>query len=202
MSSANRQNSSRIRKWAAAPGRRRAARRLVGQAGELGRRPLGHLRRASARAAAGPARRTAPAAPPAAAAGTSAVGSVAGQVGQVEGVDLLDGAGEVGVDLEAVQVADHQQRRVLQVLAVLEQLLVGGRRGSCACPCTPRRSGRASRRRRSPPRRRSSSVPFSKAYASPVGSASCGVGCPSSRHRSRKCSCAAARSVVVVAAHF
>src|SRR4051812_36551309 len=27
---------------------------------------------------------------------------------------------------ETVQVADHQQRRVLQVLAILEQLLIGG----------------------------------------------------------------------------
>ena len=34
-------------------------------------------------------------------------------------------AGEVGVDHDAVHVADDQQRRVLQGLAVLEELLVG-----------------------------------------------------------------------------
>ena len=33
---------------------------------------------------------------------------------------------EVGVDLEAVEVADDQQRRVLEVLAVVQELLVGG----------------------------------------------------------------------------
>ena len=49
-----------------------------------------------------------------------------GEAGEVEGVDLLGRAGEVGVDLEAVHVADDQQRRVFQVLAVQEQLLVGG----------------------------------------------------------------------------
>ena len=34
--------------------------------------------------------------------------------------------GEVGVDLEAVEVADDEQRRVLKSLAVLQELLVGG----------------------------------------------------------------------------
>ncbi|MEZ4572746.1 MAG: hypothetical protein R2849_21000 [Thermomicrobiales bacterium] len=38
---------------------------------------------------------------------------------QVELVDLLGGVGEVGVDLETVEVADDEQRRVLQILAVL-----------------------------------------------------------------------------------
>ncbi len=41
-------------------------------------------------------------------------------------MDLLDRAGEVGVDFEAVEVADDQQRRVFEVFAVLEELLVGG----------------------------------------------------------------------------
>ena len=47
------------------------------------------------------------------------------QPGQVEDVDLLGGAGEIRVDLEAVHVADDHQRRVLQGLAVQLQLLVG-----------------------------------------------------------------------------
>ena len=49
-----------------------------------------------------------------------------GQAPQIEAVDSLGRAGEVGVDLEAAQVAHNQQRRVLQVLAIKEQLVVGG----------------------------------------------------------------------------
>ena len=40
-------------------------------------------------------------------------------------MDLLGGAGEVRVDLEAVHIADDHQRRVLQGLAVELKLLVG-----------------------------------------------------------------------------
>ncbi len=49
-----------------------------------------------------------------------------GEAGELEGVDALDGAGEVGVDFNAVEVADHEERRVFEVLAVLEELAVGG----------------------------------------------------------------------------
>jgi len=52
---------------------------------------------------------------------------IALEIGQVEGVDMLDRAGEVSMHLEAGEVADDEERRVLQVLAVLEELLVGGR---------------------------------------------------------------------------
>ena len=45
-------------------------------------------------------------------------------------------------------------------------------------------------------------TPFSKAYDSPVGSASLGVGSPSIRHRSMKCSCEAAFSVLALAFHL
>ena len=41
-------------------------------------------------------------------------------------MDVLDRAGEVGVDFEAVEIADDEQRWVFEVLAVLEELLVGG----------------------------------------------------------------------------
>ncbi len=51
---------------------------------------------------------------------------LAGEIRVGEGVDLLHGAGEVGVDLEAVGVRDHEQGRVLEVLAVEEELGVGG----------------------------------------------------------------------------
>jgi hypothetical protein len=49
-----------------------------------------------------------------------------GQIGQGKGVDLLDRAGEVRMDLKAVEVTDDEQRRVLQGFAVLLELLVGG----------------------------------------------------------------------------
>jgi hypothetical protein len=37
-----------------------------------------------------------------------------GVAGQVESVDLIDRVPEVGVDFEAVEVADHQERRVFR----------------------------------------------------------------------------------------
>ena len=49
--------------------------------------------------------------------------------GEVLERDVVDGglgAGEVGVDLVQVHVADDEQRRVLDRLAVVEQLAVGG----------------------------------------------------------------------------
>lgn len=49
-----------------------------------------------------------------------------GEAGQIEGMHLFDRAGEVGVDLETVQVADDQQRRVFEGFAVEQQLVVGG----------------------------------------------------------------------------
>ena len=59
--------------------------------------------------------------------GEAAVGEGVGggEVGQGEGVDALDGVGEVGVDLEAVQVAHDEEGRAGEVFAVLEKLLVG-----------------------------------------------------------------------------
>ena len=45
-------------------------------------------------------------------------------------------------------------------------------------------------------------APRSKQYVSPVGSASAGVGSPSSRHRSMKCSCEAERSFNSAARHL
>jgi hypothetical protein len=47
------------------------------------------------------------------------------EVGERKGVDALEGVGEVGVNLEAVEVADDQERRVFEVFAVAEKLLVG-----------------------------------------------------------------------------
>ena len=49
---------------------------------------------------------------------------VSGQAGQIEAIDLLGRSRKVGVDLEAIQIADDEQRRVLQVLAVLQELLI------------------------------------------------------------------------------
>ena len=50
----------------------------------------------------------------------------AGQVRELERGDPLHRASEVRVYLEAVQVADYQERRVLQVFAIDQELLVGG----------------------------------------------------------------------------
>ena len=113
-----------------------------------------------------------------------------------------DRAGEVGVDLEALEVADDEQRRVLERLAVL--VAAGGRRprGPCACPCTPRRSGRASRRRRSRRRRRASRRPSRTRTTRRSGRLSVGAPTPSIRHRSMKWDCDAARSVVWTPFHL
>ncbi|CAA9574814.1 MAG: hypothetical protein AVDCRST_MAG19-3203 [uncultured Thermomicrobiales bacterium] len=48
------------------------------------------------------------------------------EAGEVEAVGVGGGAGEVGADLEAVEVADDQQRRVLEGVAVELELAVGG----------------------------------------------------------------------------
>ena len=47
-----------------------------------------------------------------------------GEVGQLDLVVLLDGVGEIGMDDDLIGVRDDQQRRVLERLAVLEQLVV------------------------------------------------------------------------------
>ena len=56
--------------------------------------------------------------------------------------------------IEPVEVADDQQRRVLQAPRGRAGAGRRRRRGPCACPCTPSRSSPASRRRPSPCRRR------------------------------------------------
>ncbi len=50
---------------------------------------------------------------------------VAVEVVEREGVDARGGCGEVGVDLEALEVADDKQGRVAEVFAVIVELLVG-----------------------------------------------------------------------------
>ena len=47
------------------------------------------------------------------------------EVGQGELVDGYRGVGEVRVELEAIKVADHQERWVVQGLSILEKLGVG-----------------------------------------------------------------------------
>ena len=51
---------------------------------------------------------------------------VGGQVVEGDGVELRAEVGEVGPDLDRVEVGDDEERRVAQVLAVAEQLDVGG----------------------------------------------------------------------------
>ena len=53
-------------------------------------------------------------------------GGVLGEIVEGDGVDDGLGVGEVGVDLDHVHVADDERGRVLKILAVVEQLAVGG----------------------------------------------------------------------------
>ena len=95
------------------------------------------------------------------------LGAVAELV-EVEGVDLLGRVGEVGVDLEALQVADNQEGRVFQGLAILEQLLVGGGEVLVLALILPAEvAALPDVRPPSPPP--VFSTPFSKAYQSPGG---------------------------------
>ena len=92
----------------------------LGDLGEVARRLLGDLGRRDVRAEALGGREDV-------AEGLEGVGRVVG--GQVvEGDDLHDRAqaGEVGVDLDPLEVADHQERRVAEVVLVAHQLDVGG----------------------------------------------------------------------------
>ena len=86
----------------------RGPRHLVGRLPRPQRRRLGHHRAQHAQRL----RRALPA---------------GGQVVERHAVDAGPGVGEVGVDLDAVHVAHHQQGRILQRLAVVEQLAIGGR---------------------------------------------------------------------------
>lgn len=71
-----------------------------------------------------------------------------GQIGQVEAVDLLGRVGEVGVDLEPIEVADNKQRRIVEAFAIFEELGRMPPSSRDACPCTPRQSGLSATRPR------------------------------------------------------
>ena len=120
---------------------------------------------------------------------------------QRDGVDHRGRAREVGVDLQDVHVADHEEGRVLQGLAVAQELGVGLVQVGVALFVLPAEEaplphvGPA----RPPP---SLATPFSKVKASPVLSISTGVGWPTRAHRSRKCSWHAERSVSWTSFHL
>ncbi len=87
---------------------------------------------------------------------------------------LLDGAREVRAHLEALQIADDQQRRVLQCLAIVEELLVGrGQVLALALVLPGEVTALPDIGEAAPPP--VFSIPFSKAYQSPMGSATLGV---------------------------
>ena len=50
----------------------------------------------------------------------------AGDFAMAEAVNALFGIGEVGMDFPVVDIGDDQKRRVVQIFAVLQQLLVSG----------------------------------------------------------------------------
>ena len=117
-SSANMQNSSWSRKWATAWGacpRPRSA--MASAANSRAASSVSSWRVTVGRSASG--------LPKSGAQDAQRLRRRRGQVVEREGVDLLGGAREVGVDLEALEVAHDQQGRVAQVLAVVVELPVG-----------------------------------------------------------------------------
>ena len=115
-SSANRQKSRRIRKCAVACGSLPYRRQELRQPGELARGFLGHL--AGGQTGAQLVR-----------VGESLAEKIQlvgdQQVIQRQLEDPLDRIGEIGVDDDALQVGDDQQRWVQQRLAVLQKLAIG-----------------------------------------------------------------------------
>ena len=96
--------------------------------------------------------------------------------------------------LERLHVADDEERRVLQRDGVLLKLGVGRSR-SLRLPLYSQAKQPRFHTSAQPSPPLVFIAPFSKAYRSPFGSASLGVGSSSRRHRSMKWDCAAARSV-------
>lgn len=102
---------------------------------------------------------------------------VAGRVeaGQRDGEGLLSGVGEVGVDLEAVEVADDEQGRIFEGGAVLVELFAGlGEIFAFAFVFPAEEIFFPDIAQPSPPSR--FSAPRSKLKLVPVGSASAGLG--------------------------
>jgi hypothetical protein len=58
-------------------------------------------------------------------------GSVREQIVKGEAVDVGAGSGEIGMDLEKVLIADHQQGRILQVFPVIIELEIRALRSLC-----------------------------------------------------------------------
>ena len=75
------------------------------------------------------------------------------EVVQGEGEDAGGEVFKLGVDFEADEVADDEERRVFQGFVVLIELLIGLLEVFDPWICTPRRRSRASRRRRGRVRR-------------------------------------------------
>jgi|GEM_PF-6599023 len=116
-----------------------------------------------------------------------------GQVIEIKGKNDGRLGGEVGVNLEPVQVADDEQRRVLQVLTIKEKLLVRLLQTAALALVFPGELAfiQTSAQPSPPP---VLCAPRSKVYQAPSGSAAAGLGWPSNSQRSRKCCCAAERS--------
>ena len=125
-----------------------------------------------------------------------------GALYELELVRPADAVRPVGADPEPHHVGDDQQRQVSPAPASTAGAGRTPRRGPRVSPCTPRRSGGASRRRPQPSPSVSLCAPRSQQYVSPDGSASAGVGSSSRRHKSMKCSCDAERSFSAEARHF
>ena len=104
----------------------------------------------------------------------------------------------VGLAAEPQHVGDDQQGRILQRQRVESELPERGVEVGLYSQAKWWRFQTSAQ----PPPPVSLRAPRSKQYASPVGSASAGVGSPSSQHRSMKCSCEAERSFNSEARHL
>ena len=177
MSSANRQNSNRIRKCAARSRVHAPLPQALGERGELRRGLLGDvfrrplrpqpLRLSEHRPQHVQGRQ-----------GTRRGRHTRRQVGQVEGVDPLGRPREVRMHLKPVEVADDQQRPDYPGPPGTGVAVGTPTAGWHADPYTPRRTAPASTRPPSPGCPRSWSPPSRRRSPRPVGSASFGVCSP------------------------
>jgi len=112
-----------------------------------------------------------------------------------------NGTREVGADDDAVKVADHQQGRVGQRVAVEQELIVGRVEILVFALVFPAEKAFFPHVREAVAAAVLGDA-FLETVVLPVGSASAGVGCPTKWQRSRKCSWAADLSLSPTCFHL
>jgi hypothetical protein len=109
--------------------------------------------------------------------------------------------GPVGPDDKAIEITDDQQRRIFERQGLLLELTEGRLQVLTLSFIFPSEMATLPNIGPAFTTARFCCAPF-EAVEVPAGSACAGDGSPSSRHRSRKCSCAAERSFSSTACHF